>query len=74
MVELPDFDRRSPHRAAFGGQRIGVGEMTETGRIFCRFAVHGHCRLRCRIHTRGTRQQGHGREQQGRESQSHCQP
>ncbi|MNI02523.1 hypothetical protein D3C73_554000 [compost metagenome] len=74
MVELTDFNRRAPHRATLGGLRVGVGEMTEAGRVFRRFAVHGHCRLRCRMHARGTHQQGHGREQQSRESQSHCQP
>ncbi|MCY1382469.1 hypothetical protein D9M69_704920 [compost metagenome] len=71
---MPDLDRRTAHRPALGGLRIGVGKMTEAGRVLRRFAVDGQRMLGGGVHTGGAQQQGHGSEQQSRESQSHCQP
>jgi len=63
VVEMPDLDRRAPHRPAFGCLRVGVGKMTEAGRVLGRLAVYGQRMLRCGIHTGGAQEQGHGSEQ-----------
>ncbi|MNP21327.1 hypothetical protein D3C76_1139400 [compost metagenome] len=54
MIEMPDLDRRAPHRPALGGLRVGVGKMTEAGGVPGGLAVHGQCMLRGGIHTGGT--------------------
>ncbi|MNP14299.1 hypothetical protein D3C76_1066150 [compost metagenome] len=63
MVEMPDLDRRTAHRPALGRLRIGVGKMTEAGRVLGGLAVDGQRMLRCGIHTGGAQEQGHGSEQ-----------